>query len=134
MKAIHIIGIVIIAVAIGVIFSLVSDTRTYSDFKTAALNPETSFDIVGDRDTTIAVVYDAKVNAEEFSFFMTDDQGNRSEVICHKAKPQNFEHTKKVVISGSMKGGKFHATNILLKCPSKYESEGKPSEFGEKKI
>ncbi len=37
-------------------------------------------------------------------------------------------------VSGSMKGGKFHATNILLKCPSKYESEGKPSEFGEKKI
>jgi cytochrome c-type biogenesis protein CcmE len=134
MKNTHIIGIIMIVVAIGLIIILLSDPRYYSNFKTAAQNPETSFDIIGVRDTTVAVVYDAKVNAEEFSFFMTDDQGNRSEVICHKAKPQNFEHTKKVVISGSMKGGKFHATNILLKCPSKYESEGKPSEFGEKKI
>lgn len=133
MKKIHIIGIIIIAIAIAAILSLVSDTRTYSDFKTAAKNPETSFDIVGVLDTT-SIKYDAKINPDRFSFEMTDDLGNKTEVICYKPKPQNFEHSKKVVISGSSKDGKFHATNVLLKCPSKYESEGKPMEFGVKKI
>ena len=133
MKKIHIVAIIIVVVAIGVIISLVSDTRTYSDFKTAAKNPNTSFDIVGILDSN-SIKYNAKKNPDVFSFTMTDDLGNISEVICYKPKPQNFEHTKKVVISGSSKNGKFHATNVLLKCPSKYESDGKPMEFGDKKL
>lgn len=135
MKKIHIIGIIIIAVAIGVIVSLVSDTRTYSDFNNAAKSPEVSFDIVGVLDTTMVIAYDAKVNPDAFSFYMVDDLGTKAQVVCYKPLPQDFKRSKKVVVSGSMKNGRFEATNILLKCPSKYESEGgKPMEFGVKKI
>jgi cytochrome c-type biogenesis protein CcmE len=48
-------------------------------------------------------------------------------VILHKSKPQDFEHAEQIVIIGKMKNGEFHASDILMKCPSKY-NDGKPTE------
>ena len=47
MKKIHILGIVVIAVAIGVIFTSLQSSATYSDFTEAAANPETEYHVVG---------------------------------------------------------------------------------------
>jgi len=38
-------------------------------------------------------------------------------------KPNNFDIATSVVIKGKMTGDFFHATEILTKCPSKYEGQ-----------
>ena len=36
------------------------------------------------------------------------------------AKPQDFEKSESIVLTGSIKGDTFVATEMLMKCPSKY--------------
>jgi cytochrome c-type biogenesis protein CcmE len=127
MKTSHIVLIIIVAVVgIGAIVSLMTESRSYADFKEAAKHPGKSFDVIGTLDTTRAIEYDAMKNPDEFSFWMYDDRGNHSKVVVNKPKPQDFEKSISVVISGKMDGDVFRASNILLKCPSKYQDQKKP--------
>ena len=127
MKTSHIVIIIIVAVVgIGAMVSLMSESRTYADFPTAAKHPEKSYDIIGTLDTNQAIVYDAMVNPDEFSFWMYDDRGNHSKVVVSKPKPQDFEKSLSVVLSGNMDGDVFRASSVLLKCPSKYQDQKKP--------
>ena len=58
---------------------------------------------------------------------MIDTKGEERKVVLHKNKPQDFERSEQVVIIGKMHNGEFHANDILMKCPSKY-NDGKPTE------
>ena len=40
-------------------------------------------------------------------------------------KPQDFERSEQIVLIGKVQGDEFHASDILMKCPSKY-NDGKP--------
>jgi cytochrome c-type biogenesis protein CcmE len=125
MKKLHIIGIIIIAVAIGVIFVSLKDTSTYADFTEALANPGTEYHIVGKLNKDEPQVYDPKLNADEFVFTMVDNKGVSKPVVLHKSKPQDFEKCEQIVLIGKMKGNEFHANDILMKCPSKY-ADAKP--------
>lgn len=125
MKKIHIIGIVVIAVAIGVIFTSLQSSATYSDFTEAFSNPDTEYHVVGKLNKTFPVHYDPKINANECSFVMVDNKGIEKEVVLHKSVPQDFEKSEQVVLIGKVEQGQFHANDVLMKCPSKY-NEGKP--------
>lgn len=59
----------------------------------------------------------------EFEFFMTDDQAKEYKVIYRGSKPNNFDIAPKVVVKGKMENGTFQASEILTKCPSKYEGK-----------
>ena len=60
-----------------------------------------------------------------FSFFMKDAQGNLMKVVYKGTIPNNFESSTSVVVTGKYKGGTFHATDILTKCPSKYQDQAR---------
>lgn len=127
MKKTHIIAIILIAVAIGAIISLVGDAATYADFKTAEQFPDREFQVVGQLNKDKAIAYDPKSNANEFSFYLVDNSGMERKVVFNGAKPQDFERSEQVVITGHTKGEHFQADKILMKCPSKYNdgnSEG----------
>ncbi|NNE46615.1 MAG: cytochrome c maturation protein CcmE [Rhodothermales bacterium] len=68
---------------------------------------------------------EASYNPSEnvFVFYMQDDDGNVREVQYSNPKPANFEDAEKLVIEGRANGDVFHAENILVKCPSKYNAE-----------
>ena len=125
MKKIHIIGIIVIAVAIGVIFTSLRSSATYADFTEAVANPETEYHVVGKLDKAQPQIYEPKVNPDEFIFSMIDNKGLEKKVVLHKSKPQDFERSEQIVLIGKMKGDEFHANDILMKCPSKY-NDGKP--------
>ncbi len=125
MKKLHIIGIVIIAVAIGVIFVSLKNTSTYADFTEAMANPDKEYHVVGKLDKNQPQVYEPKINTDEFLFSLVDNKGISRQVVLHKSKPQDFEKSEQIVLIGKMQGEQFHANDILMKCPSKY-SEGKP--------
>jgi cytochrome c-type biogenesis protein CcmE len=125
MKKIHIIGIIVIAVCIGVMMTSLSDSSTYASFKEASTHPGEEFHVVGKLNRSKETLYDPKVNADLFSFYMTDNDGLEKKVVLHKNKPQDFERSEQIVLIGKMEGDEFHANEILMKCPSKY-NEGKP--------
>lgn len=124
MKKIHIIGIVIIAIAIGVIFVSLKNTSRYADFTEAIANPDTEFHVVGKLNKEAPQVYEPQVNPDEFVFSMVDNCGVEKQVVLHKSKPQDFDKSEQIVLIGKMHGEQFHANDILMKCPSKYNEGG----------
>jgi cytochrome c-type biogenesis protein CcmE len=64
----------------------------------------------------------------QFSFWLVDDNGQECKVVLDGAAPNNFELATSVVAKGRFTDeGYFHATEVLTKCPSKYEAQ--PSEL-----
>ena len=127
MKKIHIIGIIIIAVAIGAIFTTLSSSSTYASFTEASKNPDSEYHVVGKLNKEKQTIYDPQADANLFTFYMIDNNGVEKKVLLHKSKPQDFERSEQIVIIGKCKNDEFHANDILMKCPSKY-NDGKPGE------
>jgi len=122
MKKGSILGIVVIAVAIAVIISTYSKTSTYGSFE-EAMTSTVPLQIVGHLDKTKELYYDATKDANYFSFYMTDNKGQECKVVFTGTKPQDFERSEQVVLTGQMDGKEFHASKILMKCPSKYTQD-----------
>jgi cytochrome c-type biogenesis protein CcmE len=62
----------------------------------------------------------------QFTFFLKDDSGEILRVVLDGAKPNNFDLATSVVIKGKYVDNYFHATEVLTKCPSKYEGKTGP--------
>lgn len=58
-----------------------------------------------------------------FTFYMKDVQGKEMCVKYHGSIPNNFESSTSVVVTGKYENGVFHASEILTKCPSKYQEK-----------
>jgi len=122
MKKTHIILIVVIAMAIGAIMSTVADSSTYASFATAAASEGYEFHIVGKLNKEKEMIYNPEINANLFSFYLLDNEGNEKKVVFNGTKPQDFERSEQIVLTGMVKGEEFHASKILMKCPSKYNN------------
>ncbi|MCX6120461.1 MAG: cytochrome c maturation protein CcmE [Ignavibacteriales bacterium] len=59
----------------------------------------------------------------QYTFFLKDDSGEILKVVLDGAKPNNFDLATSVVIKGKYVDNYFHATEVLTKCPSKYEGK-----------
>ncbi|MDI6779658.1 MAG: cytochrome c maturation protein CcmE [Bacteroidota bacterium] len=59
----------------------------------------------------------------QFHFYLKDENGKVVPLIFDGAKPNNFEVATSIVVKGKYKDDHFHATEILTKCPSKYEAD-----------
>lgn len=123
MKKTHIIGLIAIAIAVGVLISSSADFGTYSNFTEALENPDEEHQVVGYLSVDKEVVYEPEKDPNRFSFYMKDEDGKEHHVICLKQKPQDFERSEQVVVTGKLEGESFVAHKILMKCPSKYQDE-----------
>ncbi len=134
MKKTHIVGLILIAVAIGIILTTTADVSTYVGFdeaeKIAQNDPNQKVHVVGKlkRDAQGKIVglnFNAALDANRLEFIVEDSLGRENQVIYAAPKPQDFEKSEKIVLVGNMKADKiFYCDKILLKCPSKYQ-EGK---------
>ncbi len=122
MKKSSILGIIVIAVAIAVIVSTYSNTSTYGSFSDAK-GTETELHIVGHLNKGKQLYYDPVKDANYFSFYMLDNKGDECKVVFTGTKPQDFERSEQIVLTGQMRGKEFHASKILMKCPSKYTQD-----------
>ncbi|MEM9025285.1 MAG: cytochrome c maturation protein CcmE [Bacteroidota bacterium] len=120
MKKIHIIGIILIASAIGIIISSLDGASTYADFRSAFARPGVEYHVIGELNREKEMVYQPEVDPNLFTFYMLDSLGIEKKVVLHQSKPQEFERSEKIVLIGKAQGEEFHASKILLKCPSKY--------------
>lgn len=130
MKRSHILVILVIAAAIGIIISTAGDASTYVSFGEAY-----SMSTAGNK-KEIHVVGELKKDAAgkvtgiqpgldrvSFSFLMIDENSKEQKVEYDQPMPQDFMKSEKVVVIGSYSGDTFKASKILLKCPSKYQEQ-----------
>lgn len=122
MKIKSIIGIVVIAVAIAVIISVYTDSSTYGSFNDAQ-KTESELHVVGKLNKKKELHYNPVVDANYFAFYMVDNKGEECKVVFNGTKPQDFERSEQIVLTGQMQGKEFHASKILMKCPSKYTQD-----------
>lgn len=126
MKKIHIIGIVLIAVALGVIVTTISSSSTYAPFSTAMEHEGNTYHVVGRLNTEKEFIYNPEQNANLFGFFLVDNEGREMKVLYNDSKPQDFEKSEQIVVIGKVVGNEFHVQqgDLLMKCPSKYNGNG----------
>lgn len=122
MKKSSIAGIIIIALAVGIIISTYADSSTYGSF-TDAKKSESELHVVGQLNKEKELFYNPQQDANYFAFYMRDNQGMESKVVFNGSKPQDFERSEQIVLTGKMIGNEFHASKILMKCPSKYTQD-----------
>ena len=123
MKKIHIVGLIIIAVAIGFIITLASDYSQYESFSGAKGETKKDFQVVGYLVKNKEMYYDPQKDPNYFTFWMKDKDSTQCKIILYSAKPQDFERSEQIVVTGRMKGNDFEAKSILMKCPSKYKQD-----------
>lgn len=122
MKSSYVIALVMILVSIGIFISASADVSTYATFESATLS-QSRVKIAGTLNKNKSMEYDPTVDADRFMFHMLDSEGISNQVILQKPKPQDFERSEQIVLTGAMKEGVFVADEILMKCPSKYKEE-----------
>ncbi|MCB0643961.1 MAG: cytochrome c maturation protein CcmE [Phaeodactylibacter sp.] len=123
MKKIYIVGIVMIAAAIALFTMAGKDLTTYSSFKDAVKANGHTVKIAGELAKDKEMYYNPAEDPNYFSFYVKDTDGEERKVVLFAEKPQDFEMSEQIVLTGAMKGDEFHAESILMKCPSKYKDE-----------
>lgn len=63
-------------------------------------------------------------NEGKVQFTLRDEDGDLIPVVHHGNPPANMGEATKVVVVGEVDGGEFQSNKMILKCPSRYESEG----------
>ncbi|MDX1590698.1 MAG: cytochrome c maturation protein CcmE [Balneolaceae bacterium] len=117
MKPKLIIGILAIVLFTSLLmYNFGNSISTYVNFEQAE-NRSTSH-VVGTWDDSRD--YGFSRETMQFSFYMKDEDGNVRRVIYPKPKPNNFEQATQLVVVGEMRNSVFHANEMLMKCPSKY--------------
>ncbi|MEZ4939350.1 MAG: cytochrome c maturation protein CcmE [Saprospiraceae bacterium] len=122
MKRSHIIAIGIVAVAIGILISASQDVTTYANFAQAAQSGD-RVKLVGQLEKDRPIEYNPEKDPNFLSFYLRDDAGAVRQVVLRAGKPQDFERSEQIVLTGAMNGETFEAADMLLKCPSKYKDQ-----------
>jgi len=130
MKRSHIIGIVVIAIAVFVIISTAGDASTYVTFEEAkslsAAESGKKVHIVGQlKKDEAGEIIGVEPSEDKLSvtFLMVDNNQKTDKVFYNKPMPPDLKQSEQVVVVGEYKNDIFFANQILLKCPSKYEEE-----------
>jgi cytochrome c-type biogenesis protein CcmE len=125
MKKRYIIGgvIVLVFLAIGG-YSFLNSSVEYATLSKAESTGK-KVQVTGKCVKDMGSSFDAKSNT--FTFFIQDEEKRIARVEYKGAKPNNFDIATSVVAKGRYENGTFHASEVLTKCPSKYEGnpEGK---------
>lgn len=130
MKTSHIIGIVVIAIAIAMIIAAAGDASQYVTFDEAFTKAQNgnkqNVHVVGKLQKNAqghftGMEYKPQVDPNLFKFVLVDNKGKAVKVTYHSPKPNDFERAEQVVVVGKVQGKEFVANKILMKCPSKYE-------------
>jgi len=124
MKKTHIVLLVLIAAAIGVLIASMGDLSTYDSIESARNKKGSFVHLIAKLDKDKTVEYDALKDPNYLSFHVVDSLGASTKVIYLKAQPPtDMEKSERMVLKGSMNDTAFMCEDILIKCPSKYQEE-----------
>ncbi len=124
MKTSSIIMLILVAASIAIITSMVGDFNSYQTFITAKEKNGKEVQIIAVLDTTSnKMEYNPQLDANKFVFWAKDESGNVQKVIFNGTKPQDFERSERLTMTGRMNNNEFQCSKILMKCPSKYRND-----------
>jgi cytochrome c-type biogenesis protein CcmE len=115
----YIVGGIVVFIAVGAAAYLLSESQIQYVTIATARTTGKKVQIKGKWVERDSAFYDQATNT--FTFVLEDGDGNRIRVEYDGAKPNNFELAESVVVRGRVEAGRFHASEILTKCPSKYQ-------------
>ena len=121
MKNSQIAIIIAIAVLIGYTLVRLGNSSTYSTFDQATASMGEKTTVIGYLDADQPMDFNPKTIT--LTFIAKDKKGNESTVIYHQPKPQDFERSEEITMTGYASDSAFIATDILMKCPSKYNEQ-----------
>ena len=122
MNSKYIFGGIIIVVFFGIMAYLFTQTNvSYEEDFSQIMHTEKTVKATGQWVKSKSYQIDREQNL--FAFFMKDAAGNEMKVVYKGAIPNNFESSTSVVVTGKYRNNRFEATEILTKCPSKYEEQ-----------
>jgi len=126
MKPKYLVGaIACLALVVATMMTLQSKKLEYSDLAAATRSAE-RVQIAGTWVKEKGSSYNP--DADEFRFTIRDEKGMEMPVVLGRGgggKPNNFELAVSLVVTGQVEQGTLKASNIMTKCPSKYESNAK---------
>lgn len=122
MKKSYIIAGIALIAGIWLVISASKDASTYSNFGDAT-NTVGLVKVIGELVKDKEMVYNPEKDPNYFSFYVVDNEGVEKKVVLIGEKPQDFELSEQIVMTGEMKDDHFAASELLLKCPSKYKDE-----------
>jgi cytochrome c-type biogenesis protein CcmE len=121
MKKTEIVLILLVAVIIGVIMSLTFNASTYITFADAEKQMGKEFTVIGELNKEKEIHFEPRLNL--LTFFAVDSLHKERKVYYHDSKPQDFERSEKITMTGFSTDSGFVARTILMKCPSKYNEQ-----------
>ncbi|MBX2929955.1 MAG: cytochrome c maturation protein CcmE [Saprospiraceae bacterium] len=122
MKKTYIVAAIMVVAAIVLLINVAGESSAYSNFEDAARNGG-KVKIAGQLAKDREMHYNPEKDPNYFTFYLTDSKGEQRKVVLLREKPQDFEMSEQLVLTGRMKDGEFVATDMLMKCPSKYKDE-----------
>ncbi len=105
-----------------ILITAVGDMSTYATLEAAKKSGD-RVKIAGVLAKNKPMEYNPEKDPNWFSFYLTDTENKTEKVILLKPKPQDFERSEQVILTGSYENGIFVADEVLTKCPSKYKDE-----------
>ncbi len=132
MKLKYLFLVILVGVAAAVVISTTGNVSQYVDYQTALAMADggnkSKVHLVGeltkdDAGQVVGVVYNPTLDPNKLEFSIIDEKGQQVKVIANPpASMQDFMRSEKIVLEGRVaQDGTFIASEILLKCPSKYE-------------
>lgn len=115
-------AVIVIAFIIFGSYSFLESNVEYTNV-TGAMKSHKKVQLKGAWNKDKESAFDSKTST--FTFYLTDENGQECKVVLDGAAPNNFEMATSVVAKGRYMSDKgyFHATEVLTKCPSKYEAQ-----------
>ncbi len=115
-------AVIVIAFIIFGSYSFLESNVEYTDVA-GAMKTHKKVQLKGEWIKERESAFDAK--SSTFTFYLKDENGKECKVVLDGAAPNNFELATSVVAKGRFvpEQGYFHATEVLTKCPSKYEAQ-----------
>ena len=123
MKKSHIVVLIGIAIAIGALIMLSVDFSTYDTILSAKQKQGKFVHLIARLDKELPLEYDPAKNPNYLSFNIIDSLGGKAKVVYLNTKPPELEQSERIVLKGKMQGDIFQCSDILLKCPSKYNDD-----------
>jgi cytochrome c-type biogenesis protein CcmE len=122
-KVLLAVGLLAAAIVIGVT-SFKQTMTPYIGFKEA----RTASGLVQVNGTLASKDYVLKQEEQYLSFSLKDAKGDVMPVEYRGVIPGNFDQAVSIVAIGKFEGNHFEASQLLVKCPSKYQAMAKAQE------
>lgn len=110
------VGVLVLMLLMGAFLSSASPYVTLAEAKTT---DGTRLHLAG---SLVPGSVETDYKTGETRFRLKDSNGEIAQIVFADSPPSSLEKATRVVAVGKLEGTEFHASQLLVKCPSKYEA------------